>query len=99
MLTDRFSLEKTVTLCVEDTMYDLVIGNIDGSNLDDMSHFSVVAVSRSRANQSENAYRKLKVPDQIINEDKEALTLDKEAFSLPLLVLAVRIYTLVQLSC
>ena len=28
---------------------------------------------RSQSKQSEKAYRKLKVPDQIINEDKEAL--------------------------
>ena len=38
-----------------------------------MSHFSAAAVTRSQAKQSEKAYRKLKVPDQIINEDKEAL--------------------------
>ena len=58
---------------MEDTLYDLVIGNIDGSKLPDMSHFSAAAVTRSQVKQSENAYRKLKVPDQIINEDKEAL--------------------------
>ena len=63
----------TEALCMEDTLYDLVIGNIDGSKLPDMSHFSAAAVSRSQAKQSENACRKLKVPDQIINEDKEAL--------------------------
>ena len=38
-----------------------------------MSHISAAAVTRSQAKQSENACRKLKVPDQIINEDKEAL--------------------------
>ena len=38
-----------------------------------MSHFSAAAVTRSQAQQSENACRKLKVPDQIINEDKKAL--------------------------
>ena len=38
-----------------------------------MSHFSAAAVTRSQAKQSEDAYRKLKVPDLIINEDKEAL--------------------------
>ena len=58
---------------MEDTLYDLVIGNIDGSELPDMSHFSAAAVTRSQAKQSKDAYRKLKVPDQIINEDKEAL--------------------------
>ena len=68
-----FFTGKTEALCMEDTLYDLVIGNIDGSKLPDMSHFSAAAVSRSQAKQSENACRKLKVPDQIINEAKEAL--------------------------
>ena len=58
---------------MEDTLYDLVIGNIDGSKLPDMSHFSAAAVTRSQAKQSEKAYREIKVPDQIINGDKEAL--------------------------
>ena len=35
--------------------------------------FSAAAVTRSLAKQSKNAYRKLKVPDHIINEDKKAL--------------------------
>ena len=68
-----FFTGKTEALCMEDTLYDLVIGNINGSKLPDMSHFSAAAVTRSQAKQSENACRKLKVPDQIINEDKEAL--------------------------
>ena len=68
-----FFAGKTEALCMEDTLYDLVIGNIDGSELPDMSRFSAAAVTRSQAKQSENACRKLKVPDQIINEDKEAL--------------------------
>ena len=50
-----------------------MIGNIDGSKLPDMSHFSAGAVTRSQDKQSEKAYRKLKVPDQIINEDQETL--------------------------
>ena len=54
-------------------LYNLMIGNIAGSKLPDMSHVSAAAVIRSQAKQNENAYRKLKVPDQIINEDKEAL--------------------------
>ena len=68
-----FFTGKTEALCMEDTLYDLVIGNIDGSKLPDMSIFSAAAVTRSQAKQSENACRKLNVPDQIINEDKEAL--------------------------
>ena len=50
-----------------------MIGNIDGSKLPDISHFSAAAVTRSQAKQSENVYRKRKVPDQTIREDKEAL--------------------------
>ena len=56
-----------------DTLYDLVHGNIDGSKLPDMSHFSAAAVTRSQAKQTEKAYRKLMVPDQISNGDKGAL--------------------------
>ena len=67
-----FFTGKTEALCMEVTLYDLVIGNIDGSKLPDMSHFSAAAVTISQAKQSKKAYRKLKVPD-IINEDKEAL--------------------------
>ena len=68
-----FFTGKTEALCMEDTLYDLMTGNIDGSKLSDMSHFSAAAVTRSQAKQSEDAHRKLKDPDQIINEDKEAL--------------------------
>ena len=68
-----FFTGKTEALCMEDTLYDLVIGNINRSKLPDMSHFSAAAVTRSQTKQSENACRKLKFPDQIINEDKEAL--------------------------
>ena len=56
---------------MDGTLYDPVIGNIDGSKLTDMSHFSAAAVTRAQANQ-EKAYRKLNFPDQIIGKDKEA---------------------------
>ena len=68
-----FFTGKTEALCMENTLHDLVIGNIDGSKLSDMSHFSAAAVTSSQAKQSEKAYRKLKISDQIIHEDKEAL--------------------------
>lgn len=67
-----FFTGKTEALCMDDTLYNLVIGNIDGSKLPDMSHFSAAAVTRSQSRQTEKPYRKLKVPDQIINDDKEA---------------------------
>ena len=62
-----FFTGKTEALCMEDTLYDLVIGNINGSKLPDMSHVFPAAVTRSQAMEIEKAYRKLKVPDQIIN--------------------------------
>ena len=46
-----FFTDKTEALCMDDTLYDLVIGNIDGSKLPDMSHFSAAAVTRAQANQ------------------------------------------------
>ena len=46
-----FFTGKTEALCMDDTLYDLVIGNIDGSKLPDMSHFSAAAVTRAQANQ------------------------------------------------
>ena len=64
---------QTEALCMENTLYDVVIGNIDGSKLPDMSHFRAAVETRSQAKQCEKKYRKLKAPDQIINEDKEAL--------------------------
>ena len=39
MLTVRFFTGKTEALCMEGTLYDLVIGNIDGSKLPDISFF------------------------------------------------------------
>ena len=49
-----------------------VIGNTDGSKLPDMSHFLVGVVTRAQAKQKEKAYKKLKVPDQILSENKQA---------------------------
>ena len=43
-----FFTGKTEALCMEDILYDLVIGNIDGSKLPDMSHFYAAAVTRSQ---------------------------------------------------
>ena len=67
----------TEALCMEDTLYDLVIGNIDGSKLPDMSHFAASVVTRSRAKKDKRTYKKLKVPDQIINSDRNAIELDQ----------------------
>ena len=65
-----FFTGQTEAICMDDTLYDLVIGNIDGSKLPDMSHFCAAVETRSQAKE-EKKYRKLKVPDQIIYESKE----------------------------
>ena len=57
---------------MDDTLYDLVIGNIDGSKLPEMSHFSASVVTRAQAKKVEKEYKKLKVPDQIISENKQS---------------------------
>ena len=54
-----FFTGKTEALCMDDILYDPVIGHIDGSKLPDMYHFSAAAVTRAQANQ-EKAYNRLK---------------------------------------
>ena len=61
---------QTEALCMDDTLYDLVIGNIDGYMLPDMSQFSVDVITRVQAKQEEKAYKK--VPDQVLSENKQA---------------------------
>ena len=55
-----FFTGQTEALCIDDTLYDLVIGNIDGFKVPDSSHFCAAAVTRAQAKQSENQYRKLR---------------------------------------
>ena len=63
----------TEALCMEDTLYDLVTGNIDGWKLPDMSHFGASVVTRSQAKKDEHVYKKPKVPDQIISSDRKGI--------------------------
>ena len=48
---------QTEALCMDNTLYDVVIGNIDGSKLPDMSHFCAAVEIRSQAKQYEKKYR------------------------------------------
>ena len=47
---------------MEDTLYDLVIGNIDGLKLRDMSYFVKSVVTRSHTGNDKLVYTKLKAP-------------------------------------
>ena len=50
---------QTEALCMDNTLYDVVIRIIDGSKLPDMSHFCAAFETRSQAKQCEKKYRKL----------------------------------------
>ena len=67
----------TEALGMGDTLYDRVIGNIDGSKLPAMSRFVASIVTRSQAKKDERVYKKLKVPDQIISSDRKAIESDQ----------------------
>ena len=67
----------TKALWMEDTLYDLVIGNINRSKLPDMSHFAASIVTRSQAKKDECVCKKLKVPDQIVRSDRKAIESDQ----------------------
>ena len=62
---------------MEDTLYVLVIGNIDGLKLPDMTHFAASLVTRSQEKKDERVYKKLKVPDQIISSERKAIESDQ----------------------
>ena len=62
---------------MEDTLYDLVIGNIDGSKLADMSHFAASIVTQSQAKKGEHVHKKFKVPHQIISGNRKLLETDQ----------------------
>ena len=62
---------------MEVTLSDLVLGNIDGSKLPDMSHFAASLVTRSQARKDERVYKKLKAPDQIISSDRKVIESDQ----------------------
>ena len=49
--TVHFFKGQTEALCMNDTLCNLVFGNIDGSKLPDTSHFSVGVVTRAQAKQ------------------------------------------------
>ena len=66
----------TEALCMEDTLFDLVIGNIDGSKLRDMSHLAASQVTRLQE-KNERVIKKLKVPDQIISGDRKVIETDQ----------------------
>ena len=69
-------------ICIDNPLYDLVIGNVDGSKLPDMSHFSVSAAvtrSKSRDNARSSSTSKLVVPEQIAGVTKQEFRESQES--------------------
>ena len=57
--------DTTDALCIDDPSHDLIIGNIEGSKLPDMTHFSSGTVRKKRSKKSRND-SKVKVADKFI---------------------------------
>ena len=64
--------------CMDDALYDVVIGNIDGSILPDMTHFAQAVETRSQSKNKEKVYPKLKVPSQISDVSKDEVKKGQE---------------------
>ena len=77
-------LKGTVNaICMDNPLYDLVVGNVDGSKLPDMSHFTVAQVT-TRAQSEErkgknDAKAKMKVPDQVLGVSKDEFRMSQES--------------------
>ena len=66
----------TDALCIDDPAHDLVIGNIEGSKFPDITHFSSGVVNRKRQSMKDRRkYRKVKVADKFIRQNRHELVL------------------------
>ena len=59
-------------LCIDDPAHDLVIGNIKGSKISDMTHFLSGVVNKKRSKKSRKD-RKVKVADKFIRQNCQEL--------------------------
>ena len=67
---------STDALCIDDPAHDMVIGNIEGSKLPDMTHFSSGVVNRKRQSRKDRRKnRKVKVADKFIRQHRQELVL------------------------
>ena len=62
----------TDALCIDDPAHDLVIGNIEGSEFPDMTHFSSGVVNKKRSKKSRKN-RKVKVADKFIRQHRQEI--------------------------
>ena len=67
-------------ICMESPLYDLVIGNVDGSKLPDMSHFASPVVTRSQKDKEadHDKRKKVKVPSQVLDVSKDEFKKEQE---------------------
>ena len=61
-------------LCIDDPAHDLVIGNIEGSEFPNMTHFSSGVVNKKRS-KKKRKNRKVKVADKFIRQNRQELVL------------------------
>ena len=65
----------TDALCIDDPAHNLVIGNIEGSNFPDMTHFSSGVNRKSQSRKDRRKNRKVKVADKFIRQNRQELVL------------------------
>ena len=65
----------TDALCIDDPAHDLVIGNIEGSEFPDMTHFSSGVVKNKQSRKDRRKNRKVKVADKFIRQNRQELVL------------------------
>ena len=65
-------------MCINDLAHDLVIGKIEGSKFQDMTHFSSGVVNKERSKKSRKD-RKVKVADKFIKQNRQELCMTQES--------------------
>ena len=66
-----FFTGKTTALCMDNPIHDLIIGNVNGSKLPDMTHFAASVMTRAQSKKQDVKVQKMKVPGKIGEVTKE----------------------------
>ena len=60
-------------LCIDDPAHDLVIGNIDGSQFPDMTHFSTGVNRKRQSKKDRRKNRKDKIVDKFMRKNRQEI--------------------------
>ncbi|KAL3865935.1 hypothetical protein ACJMK2_043280 [Sinanodonta woodiana] len=79
MLETPFLTGTTEAMCMENPIYDLTIGNVDGSRLPTISdfRFPIVQAVETRAQTDKTPLLKLKVPDAVTDISRDEFTRER----------------------